>query len=56
MNGGGGRGMKFKNVVDKFALLQGEAQLCLPYVCFQKKVMIYSDPNMNYSGLKVTYN
>ena len=26
----------FKNEGDKFALLRGEAQLCLPYVCLKK--------------------
>ena len=24
-------------VINKLALLRGEAQLCLPYVCFKKK-------------------
>ena len=24
--------------INKFALLWGEAQLCLPYVCLQKKI------------------
>ena len=55
---------------NKFALLWGEAQLCLPYIAYRKKCMTYSDPivtyiclkmtysypNVNYSGLKVTYS
>ena len=54
---------------DKFSLLLGEAQLCLPYVCLLQKIafsypkMTYSYlkvtkcyPNVNYSGLKVTYS
>ena len=47
---------------NKFALLWGEAQLCLPYVCLKKKIaysypkVTYSYPNVSYSGLKVTYS
>ena len=37
-------------------LLWGEAQLCLPYVCLQKKVMTYSDPMVTYSHPKMTYS
>ena len=43
--------------MNKFALLWGEAQLCLPYVCFyKKKVMTYSDPMVTYSHPKMTYS
>ena len=37
----------------KFALLWGEAQLCLPYVCLQKKIA-YSYPKLAYKYPKVT--
>ena len=43
-------------IVDKFALPWGEAQLCLPYVCFRKRVMTYSDPMVTYSHPKMTYS
>ena len=43
------------SIKNKFALLWGEAQLCLPYVCLWKKIA-YSYPNVNYSGLRVTYS
>ena len=44
--------------MNKFALLWGEAQLCLPYIfAYRKKVMTYSDdPKMTYSYPKVTYS
>ena len=32
----------------KFSLLWGEAQLCLPYDCIQKKEVTYSDPMVTY--------
>ena len=39
---------RMKNLcMNKFALLWGEAQLCLPYVCLWKKIA-YSYPNVNY--------
>ena len=54
---------------NKFALLWGEAQLCLHYVCLLEKIaysypkvaykypkVTLCYPNMNYSGLKVTYS
>ena len=41
--------------INKFALLWGEAQLCLPYVCLQKKIA-YSYPKLTYSYPKVTYS
>ena len=40
---------------NKFALLWGEAQLCLPYVFIERKVMTYSDPIVTYSHPKVTH-
>ena len=40
---------KFEYKGYKFALLWGEAQLCLPYVNLKW-------PIVNYSGLKVTYS
>ena len=42
--------------INKFALLQGEAQLCLPYVCLQKKSNDHSDPMVTYSHPKMTYS
>ena len=39
--------------INKFALLWGEAQLCLPYVCLQKKIA-YSYPKVTYSYHKLT--
>ena len=44
---------KKKMKENKFALLWGEAQLCLPYVCLQKKIA-YSYPKVSYSFPKVT--
>ena len=47
---------------NKFALLWGEAQLCLPYVCLKKKIayfylkVTYSYPKVTYSDPKVTYS
>ena len=38
---------------NKFALLWGEAQLCLPYVCPK---VTYSDPKVTYSDPTVTHN
>ena len=50
-------------MVHKFALLWGEAQLCLPYLCLLKEKtaysypkVIYSYPRLTYSDPKVTYN
>ena len=34
-----------ENYGDKFALLWGEAQLCLPYVCLEQKIA-YSYPKV----------
>ena len=34
--------------MNKFALLWGEAQLCLPYVCLEENIA-YSYPNVTYS-------
>ena len=45
-----------RKAFNKFTLLWGEAQLCLPYVCLQKKVMTYSDPMVTYSHPKMTYS
>ena len=42
-----------KTNTNKFALLWGEAQLCLPYVCLEKNIA-YSYPNVTYSYPKVT--
>ena len=39
----------------KFALLWGEAQLCLPYVTYSDPRVTFSDPKMTYSYPKVTY-
>ena len=39
-------------VKNKFALLWGEAQLCLPYVCIEK--IAYSYPKVAYKYPKVT--
>ena len=41
------------HVLDKFALLLGEAQLCLPYVCLYKKIA-YIYPKVAYKYPKVT--
>ena len=46
-------------ILNKFALLWGEAQLCLPYLpyfAYRKKVMTYSDPMVTYSHPKMTYS
>ena len=40
----------------KFALLWGEAQLCLPYVTYSDTRVTFSDPKMTYSDPKVTYS
>ena len=40
----------------KFALLWGEAQLCLPCLLIEKKVMTYSDPMVTYCHPKKTYS
>ena len=42
-----------KLIKNKFALLCGEAQLCLPYVCLKKKIA-YSYPKVAYKYPKVT--
>ena len=46
--------MYLENITNKFALLWGEAQLCLPYVCLIKKIA-YSYPKVTYNYPKVTY-
>ena len=38
---------------NNFALLWGEAQLCLPHVCLEKNIA-FSYPNVTYSYPKVT--
>ena len=48
-----------ENEEDKFALLWGEAQLCLPYVCLQKTrpclaLLGLTGPKATYSYPKVT--
>ena len=54
--------------INKFALLQGEAQLCLPYVCLKKTrpylgllgltgpKVTYSEPKVTHSDPKVTHS
>ena len=47
------RFLSIKKMKNKFALLLGEAQLCLPYVCLLKQIA-YSYPMLTYSYPKVT--